>query len=68
MPNSLRFCDRNNLYTDMDHFVADRIHKLASNLVEWDDHVLNACFTLPKGTVPTAKNPDKQVFRKFHTY
>ena len=52
----------------MDHFVADRIHKLASNFVEWDDHVLNACFTLPKGTVPTAKNPDKQVFRKFHTY
>ena len=35
-------------YTDMDHFVADRIHKLASNFVEWYDHVLNACYTCPR--------------------
>ena len=44
----LKLFDRNNFYTDMDHFVADRIHKLASNFVEWDDHVLNACYTCPR--------------------
>ena len=30
-----------NPHTDMDYFVADRIHRLASNFVERDDYVFN---------------------------
>ena len=48
MLSFLSFLTGTIFYTDMDYFVADSIHKLASNFVEWDDHVLNACYTCPR--------------------
>ena len=44
----LKHFNRNNFSVDVDSFVVERIHSIASNYASWDDHILNECYSCPR--------------------
>ena len=45
----LKHFNRNNFSVDVESFVVERIHSIASNYASWDDHIiLNECYSCPR--------------------
>jgi hypothetical protein len=44
----LKLFNQNRFAINMDDFVAQRIYKLATNFIEFNDHILNHCYSCPR--------------------
>ena len=44
----LKHFNRNNFSVDVESFVVERIHSVASNYASWDDHILKGCYSCPR--------------------
>ena len=44
----LKQFNRNKFSVDVESFVVERIHSIASNYASWDDHILNECYSCPR--------------------